>query len=81
MQKSSDLLEAQNQVQQVYLCYLTSAEKAKRNLKELYINKKLYKELEHPGLSERTIHRIRKQGLETIRKWYLSKEFAGTEIQ
>lgn len=58
-----------------------SAEKAEGNLKELYINKKLYKELEHPGLSARTIHRIRKQGLETIRKWYLSKEFAGTEIQ
>ena len=57
------LLEAQNQVQQVYLCYL-------------HLPK-----LEHPGLSARTIHRIRKQGLETIRKWYLSKEFAGTEIQ
>ena len=25
--------------------------------------------------------RIRKQGLENIKKWYLSKEFAGTEIQ
>lgn len=75
------LLEAQNQVQQVYLCYLHLPKKQKEILKELYINKKLYKELEHPGLSARTIHRIRKQGLETIRKWYLSKEFAGTEIQ
>lgn len=75
------LLEAQNQVQQIYLCYLHLPKKQKEILKELYINKKLYKELEHPGLSERTIHRIRKQGLETIKKLYLSKEFAGTEIQ
>ncbi len=74
------LLKAQNQVQQVYLCYLHLPKKQQEILKELYINKKLYKELEHPGLSERTIHRIRKQGLETIKKWYLSKEFAGTEV-
>ena len=75
------LLEAQNQVQQIYLCYLHLPKQQKEILKELYINKKLYKELEHTGLSERTIHRIRKQGLENIKKWYLSKEFAGTEIQ
>ena len=65
------VLELYNQVQQ----------KQKSVLRELYINRKFYKEIERPGLSERTIHRLRKQGLETIKAWYESNRFDSTTAQ
>ena len=56
-------------------------QKQKSVLRELYINRKFYKEIERPGLSERTIHRLRKQGLETIKAWYESNRFDSTTAQ
>ena len=64
-----------------HLCYLHLPQKQKSVLRELYINRKLYKEIERPGLSERTIHRLRKQGLETIKTWYESNRFESTIAQ
>lgn len=75
------VLELYNQVQQIHLCYLHLPQKQKSVLRELYINRKFYKEIERPGLSERTIHRLRKQGLETIKARYESNRFDSTTAQ
>ena len=37
--------------------------------------KKMYKELEGPGLSETTIHRLRRQALKNIQDWYNAGRF------
>ena len=75
------VLELYNQVQQIHLCYLHLPQKQTSVLRELYIHRKFYKEIERPGLSERTIHRLRKQGLETIKAWYESNRFDSTTAQ
>ena len=47
------VLAAYNRVQKVHLCYLHLPQKQKAVLEGLYIKKKMYKELEGPGLSEK----------------------------
>ena len=65
------VLAAYNRVQKVHLCYLHLPQKQKAVLEGLYIKKKMYKELEGPGLSETTIHRLRRQALKNIQDWYV----------
>ena len=69
------VLAAYNRVQKVHLCYLHLPQKQKAVLEGLYIKKKMYKELEGPGLSETTIHRLRRQALKNIQDWYNAGRF------
>lgn len=69
------VLAAYNRVQKVHLCYLHLPQKQKAVLEGLYIEKKMYKELEGPGLSETTIHRLRRQALKNIQDWYNAGRF------
>lgn len=75
MEEMQRVLAAYNRVQKVHLCYLHLPQKQKAVLEGLYIKKKMYKELEGPGLSETTIHRLRRQALKNIQDWYNAGRF------
>lgn len=63
------LAEMADRVEKVYLCFRDLPDREKIILQALYLDNRSYKELEGPGMSSRTIDRIRKQGLMQIKIW------------
>ena len=64
------IMDLIDRVKHVYLYYLQLPPKEQAILKEIYIEKKQYKEIIKEGMSESSINRIRKRAIKIIiQRW------------
>lgn len=74
------IMEAIDQVKHVYLYYLQLPPKEQTVLNAIYIEKKSYKEIVTDGMSEQTINRLRKKGIQEIIKRCENDNRTGQEM-
>ena len=69
-QNMLQIMDLIDRVKHVYLYYLQLPPKEQAILKEIYIEKKQYKEIIKEGMSESSINRIRKRAIKIIiQRW------------